>query len=148
MNGYLIFDNKSVIKSERLNEEIYNFLDNTFVIPSNFMYDVVKITDKYVARPDLLSLDVYGDDSYVDIICKLNGIANPFELNEGDVILLPGIYNIKQFVIKPKTESLEAENDKESTPRAKTKKEKRKPNEAIIGDKRFTIDTKKRVIIY
>jgi hypothetical protein len=148
MNSYLIFDNKSVIKSEHLNEEIYNFLDKTFIIPVSFIYDVVKITEKYVARPDLLSLDIYGDDSYVDIICKLNGIGNPFELNEGDTIILPNMGDIDNFIIMPNAESLEKETLKEISPKSKAKKEKRKPNDAIIGDKRFTIDTKKRVIIY
>lgn len=45
----------------------------------------------YVARPDLISLAVYGDDQYADLLCKINGISNPFELNENDVIIIPHV---------------------------------------------------------
>jgi hypothetical protein len=147
MNTYRIFNNKSVIKSEHLNEDIYNYLDKTFSIPNKFSYNVMKITDKYVARPDLLSLDVYGNDMYVDIICKLNGIGNPFELNIDDIVILPTYNDINNFIIKPNPNSLETKDNK-LAPNPKTKQEKRKPNDSILGDKRFTIDTKKRVIIY
>lgn len=43
----------------------------------------------YVARPDLISLAVYGTDEYGDMICKFNGISNPFELNEDMVLFIP-----------------------------------------------------------
>lgn len=146
MDGYLVFNDKSVIKSHYLNEDIYNFLDKTFEIPSSFKFDIIKVTSQYVARPDLLSYDIYGTDLYVDIICKLNDISNPFELNEGDMIVIPSAADIASFFVKP---IILEQNDKENNIlKAKQKQEKRKPNSAIVGDKRFTIDTKKRVIIY
>jgi hypothetical protein len=146
MDGYLVFNDKSVIKSHYLNEDIYNFLDKTFEIPSSFKFDIIKVTSQYVARPDLLSYDIYGTDLYVDVICKLNDISNPFELNEGDMIVVPSAADIASFFVKP---IILEQNDKENNIlKAKQKQEKRKPNSAIVGDKRFTIDTKKRVIIY
>lgn len=51
----------------------------------------IVVNEYYVARPDLISLAVYGNDEYGDMICKFNGIANPFELNEGMVIFIPPI---------------------------------------------------------
>lgn len=146
MDRYLVFKDKSIIKSNYLNEDVYNFLDKTFEIPTNFKFDIIKVSPQYVARPDLLSYDVYGTDLYVDVICKLNGISNPFELNEGDLIVIPSSADVSKFFVKP---IILEQNDKENNiPKAKQKQEKRKPNAAIIGDKRFTIDTKKRVIIY
>ena len=146
MDGYLVFNDKSVIKSHYLNEDIYNFLDKTFEIPSSFKFDIIKVTSQYVARPDLLSYDIYGTDLYVDVICKLNDISNPFELNEGDMIVIPSAADIASFFVKP---IILEQNDKENNIlKAKQKQEKRKSNSAIVGDKRFTIDTKKRVIIY
>lgn len=146
MDGYLVFNDKSIIKSHYLNEDMYNFLDKTFEIPSSFKFDVIKVTSQYVARPDLLSYDIYGTDLYVDVICKLNDISNPFELNEGDMIVIPSAADITSFFVKP---IILEQNDKENNIlKAKQKQEKRKPNSAIVGDKRFTIDTKKRVIIY
>ena len=51
----------------------------------------VQVEKYYIARPDLISLAVYGDDKYGDIICKINGISNPFELNEGMILYTPDI---------------------------------------------------------
>lgn len=148
MNNYLIFNNKNILKSEYLNEDIYNLLDMTFEIPENFSFDIIKVESKYIARPDLLSYDLYGTDMYVDILCKLNGISNPFELNEDDLIIIPSASDIEYFITKSKISEKETDKNNIITPKAKQKNEKRKPNDAIIGDKRFTIDTKKRVIIY
>lgn len=148
MDTYLTLENKSIIKSEYLNDEVYNLLDNTFNIPEYFIFDVIKVEPNYTARPDLLSYDIYGSDIYADIICKLNGISNPFEFNEGEVIVVPNISDIHNFIIKPSISELEKDTVVNNAPKAKQKQEKRKPNDAIIGDKRFTIDTKKRVIIY
>lgn len=53
--------------------------------------DPVVVNQYYVARPDLISLAVYGTDEYGDMICKFNGISNPFELNEDMVLLIPPI---------------------------------------------------------
>lgn len=52
---------------------------------------IVYVEKYYTARPDLISLAVYGDDKYGDIICKINGISNPFELNEGMYLYTPDL---------------------------------------------------------
>ena len=59
----------------------------------NFIYGgrIVYVEKYYTARPDLISLAVYGDDKYGDIICKINGISNPFELNEGMYLYTPDL---------------------------------------------------------
>ena len=53
--------------------------------------EFIRVTDDYVARPDLISLAVYGTDQYADILCKINGISNPFELNADMILLIPNI---------------------------------------------------------
>ena len=72
---------KNNFSSEYLGEEMINLLDTTFVIPEYYNYNIFEVTEEYVARPDLISYDAYGDEMYTDVICKLNGISNPFELN-------------------------------------------------------------------
>ena len=141
--------NKSEIKSKVLNEKIVNLLDKTLRIPYEFSYNIIEITSDYIARMDLLSKQLYGDIRYQDILCKLNGISNPFELNEGDLIVCPDIMDLQNFYYKEYPD----ERDPESTggikrPVPKGKKEKRKPNEAVIGDKRYKIDQTRKVIIY
>lgn len=141
--------NKSEIKSEVLNEKVVNLLDKTFRIPPEFDYNVVEITKDYIARMDLLSIQLYGTNKYQDVLCKLNGISNPFELNEKDIIVCPDISSISYFYYleNPDERDPEAEGTAKR-PIAKGKKEKRKPNEAVIGDKRFKIDPTRKVIIY
>ena len=141
--------NKSEIKSEVLGEKVVNLLDKTFRIPPEFDYNVVEITKDYIARMDLLSYQLYGTNKYQDILCKLNGISNPFELNEGDIIICPDISDISYFYYleNPDERDPDAEGAAKR-PTAKGKNEKRKPNEAVIGDKRFKIDQTRKVIVY
>lgn len=141
--------NKSEIKSEVLDEKVVNLLDKTFRIPDSFDYNVVEITKDYIARMDLLSYQLYGTNKYQDVLCKLNGISNPFELNEGDIIVCPKNSDISYFYYleNPDERDPDAEGSgKHPTP--KGKKEKRKPNEAVIGEKRFKIDPTRKVIVY
>lgn len=138
--------NKSTIVSDYLGEEIYNLLDQTFEIPADYSYNIFHVTEEYIARPDLISLDAYGDTMFGDVICKLNGISNPFELNEGMLIILPAPENILDFIVKPNPKELETYT--EIVPATKTKQSTRKTNEAILGDSRFKINPSDGVIIY
>lgn len=136
---------KSTIKSEYLNEEIYNLLDETFTFPNEgFDFNIFDVSKEYIARPDLISLDAYGDSMYTDVICKLNGISNPFELNEGMKIILPTPDYINKFTHDPIQEEINANE----TPSPKSKKETRAVNDAVVGDSRFKIDPTNGVIIY
>ena len=146
--NYLVLSNKTECKSEHLNDRMYNYLDTTFEIPEEFTYSLIQVTADYVARPDLISFKAYNDDSYADVICKLNGISNPFEINEGDVLVLPIFSELKRFLVTPNVAELHLDDGNIERPVAKKKTDKRKANEAVIGDKRFSIDKNKRIIIY
>lgn len=140
---------KENIYSDYLGEEIVNLLDKTFVIPEYYNYNIFEVTDEYIARPDLISYDAYNDTMYADVICKLNGISNPFELNKGMKLILPSPEDIMEFIVKPLSNEREISKANENEkPIAKTKKEKRKPSEALLGDSRFKIDKTRGVIIY
>lgn len=144
-----VINNKSTMFNEYLNDTIYNLLDKTFVIPETFEYNVLVVDGQYIMRPDLISLDAYGDTMYADVICKLNGV-NPFEVNQGMELILPSPEYITQFSVQPETDDLEVRNGGITayTPVAKSATEKRRPNEAIIGDKRFNIDPVNGVVVY
>lgn len=137
---------KNTINSNYLGEKIYNLLDKTFVIPSNYNYNIFEVTKEYIARPDLISYDVYNDTLYTDVICKLNGISNPFELNEGMKLIIPSPEDIMNFIIRSEEHQEDMEDSKE--PIAKQKQSKRKANETIIGDSRFRINQVDGIIIY
>lgn len=147
--NYTTLTFKSTFNSDYLQEELYDLLDKTFVIPDSYSYNIYEITQDYIARPDLISYDAYGDTMYADVLCKLNGISNPFELNEGMKLIIPSPEDIINFVVKPNSEESESViNSSSSIPIAKPKQSKRKANEAVIGDSRFKIDSASGVVIY
>lgn len=149
MLNYSVLDFKTEIKSDYLGENIFNLLDYTFEIPKSYSYNVFEVTEEYIARPDLISLDAYGDSMFGDIICKLNGISNPFELNVGMNLIIPSPEDILNFAIKPSIKDAD-ENWGPSIGKriTKTKKSKRQANDAIVGDVRFKIDKSTGIIIY
>lgn len=143
---HTVLNNKTQFYSEWLEDAIINLNDSTFVIPESFSYELLVVSEKYIARPDLLSRDIYGDAMYSDLLCKLNGISNPFELNQGMVLIIPSPAEIIDFMKKPSASDIEPTFS--NTPIAKQKSEKRKPNEAILSDRRFKIDKTRGVVIY
>lgn len=125
-----------------------DLMSKTFVFSTNFEYRLVEVTDLSVARPDILSQITYGSDQYGDLICKINGISNPLELNIGKILILPEPAYLKKFFTKETTDIDELSKDSTLRPTPKHKKEKRKSNEAIDGDVRYKIDSSNRIIVY
>ena len=119
----------------------------TFVIPDSYQYEIMEVSERYIARPDILSMDIYGDALYSDLLCKLNGISNPFELNKGMLIVVPSPDCIHDFMKQPTVEECDSVTNSPK-PVAKKKNEKRKANDAIVGDSRFKIDKSRGVVIY
>lgn len=153
--SYGTLEFKTKFKSDYLNEDVLNLLDTTFTIPYSYQYNIFEVTKDYIARPDLISYDAYGDSMYADILCKLNGISNPFELNEGMTLIIPSPDDIIKFAWRPDSNEKETgyadgsvNNDYKKPFTTKNKQSKRKANEAIIGDSRFKINTADGIIIY
>ena len=146
MLSYSTLNFKREIDSDYLGERIYNLLDDTFSIPDNYIYNVFTVTEEYIARPDLISLDAYGDTMFGDVICKLNGVSNPFEFNVGMKLIIPSPENIMDFTSRT-MDDWDA-TVTEYTSSTKTKQSPRQANEAILGDSRFKIDTTAGIIIY
>lgn len=149
MLPYLTLNFKNNIESEYLGENIVNLLDNTFDIPKLYSYNVFEVTKEYIARPDLIAYDAYGDSMHADIICKLNGISNPFELNEGMKLVIPSPENIMDFSVYPSQKDKDSNWGQSNNNKGKKNKQsKRQPNESIIGDTRFKVDAASGIIIY
>lgn len=143
-----IFENKTKIPSKQAGEELFNMLDKTFQIPSEYAFQIVEVTSDFIARPDLISRLYYNTEIYTDILCKLNGISNPFELNEGMRLVIPEQYELYKFYYNESASELDSSTTQSNTPVAKNKTDKRKPNEAVVGDKRYKVDSTKKVIVY
>ena len=155
MIKHTVLNNKKKIYSDWLQENIINLTDPTFQIPEKYEYEILEVTERYIARPDILSIDIYGDSLYSDLLCKLNGISNPFELNKGMIIVIPSPDCIMNFMKTPTTNECDesiststGDDNKDTKPIAKPKNSKRKANEAVIGDSRFKIDKTRGIVIY
>ena len=131
-------------------ENHYDLLYQTFRIPKDFKYNVYVVTDEYVARPDLLSLHVYGTVNYADVLCKLNGISNPFELNDGMYIVAPDANDIPLFytIDHSKEDAIQSGVTIDAKKLQKKKNETRRANEQVVGDRNFRIDRNSKIVIY
>ena len=143
-----ILYHKTTFHSDFLDEDIYNLLDRTYALPKDFNFKIFKVDqEKYIARPDLVSYEAYGDFMFADIICKLNGISNPFELNKDMILIIPSQDCVQNFIQAAPIREMESSNTEE-VPKPKQKTSKRASNDAVLGDKRFKIDSNKRIVIY
>ena len=79
--------------SQTINKEVKRLYNSNLIIVSR----------DYVCRPDLISLAAYGTDKYADIICKINGISNPFELNEDMIIICPYVDILNKLLVSNST---------------------------------------------
>ena len=94
--------------------EVVDLLEPTLIISNNspnFTVQQIVVVDEFTAmRPDLVSLAVYGDDKWTDLILKTNEISNPFSIEEGDYLVIleletaQGFYKSPPVVESPKTE--------------------------------------------
>ena len=153
MLEYKLLDHKPNLKKD--GEQYVDLLAKSFNETATASFNPIIVNKHYVARPDLISLVTYGDDKYADIICKLNGISNPFELNEDMVILLPNIEYLNDCVIRTTTPSQIIEDPKKDTIQLvdkynmqKRKDESRSPNQQVVGDSNFIIDKSLGVVFY
>lgn len=140
---------KETFFSQYAQEEMVDLLGGTFGVPVSYRCSIVPVDPGYEARTDLISKDVYGDDISADLIVKINGPSDPFEVNEGQYIALPSPGDTDRFIGTPEKAFSEAAiTAASSRPKAKAKRDKRKPNEAVLGDSRFNIDIQSSVVVY
>lgn len=153
MLNYRLINTKPLITVN--NKTYQDLLTKTIDDEKDWNANVVIVNKYYVARPDLISLAMYGDDKYADIICKINGISNPFELNEDDVLLIPNINYLNECLTKQRVPSEIISNPKKDfiqpidvNNKQKKKNELRSPNEQTIGESNYVIDKSLGIVFY
>lgn len=156
MLDYLILKNKRTVKRKGYDndEKQYDMLTKVVDNIDIPVRDVIIVNEYYVARPDLISLACYGDDKYADIICKFNGISNPFEINENDVLNIPSLNNLPQMFSKDMVASNFIKDDESNNivekeyPFQKYSDEKRSPAEQLVGEQNYVIDKSLGIVFY
>lgn len=153
MLEYLILENKPIIKLGK--ENAIDLLEKSLDLSKEYSGQFLKVNEYYVARPDLISLAMYGDDKFGDIICKINGISNPFELNEDVVLFIPDQESIYNILVtensQNRTEILKNDDNISILNKVGAQKAKnapRSPSEQIIGDYNYIVDKSLGIVIY
>lgn len=157
MLDYFTLKLKPIVTKESSSGESIEYKDllstiiNKDVTNMFYEYRIIEVTDDYIARPDLISLAIYGTDKYADIICKVNGISNPFELNTGMKLIIPDEKSFNTFLTVGKPTENISKNKSISgilSNNQKLRNEKRSPGEQTIGDYLFKIDRDNCIIYY
>ena len=81
----------------------------------------------------MISLAYYGDDRYGDLLCKINGISNPFEMNENDMLDIPSLETV-QFYSRPNKNASEIITKGSSISQSKKTKQKAVQQKATFFD--------------
>jgi hypothetical protein len=75
---------------------IFRFMERK----SEFVYKRHTVTEDQAARPDMIALEYYDDQSMTDVLLKFNGISDPFSIAPGDIIMIPvssiGFYKLER----------------------------------------------------
>ncbi len=129
-------------------DEYIDLLYKSFVIPDKFTYTVIKITKDYEFRPDLVSIAVYGNSSYADVLCKINGVCDIREMGVDKRLVIPDFNYISNFYnIEYESSIINTDGDSETNTQ-KLASETRKANEQVTGDSNFRINKDSKIIIY
>lgn len=140
-----------------------------------FMWDVDKddvvvrehvVREDEVTRPDLIAIEYYGGEQFVEYILKWNGISDPFSLQPGDVIEIPPQGLSTSILPRPvgiveednpiKNQFMQAKNDrlpKKDQRRLDALKKKYNkdillpPNVIALGKKNYKFDKEGNVIL-
>lgn len=180
MLEYKILEKKTPVRLIK-NGEIYNCIDllsDTYVRNIGIAGTPIIVNEYYIARPDLISQAMYGTDKYTDILCKINGISNPFELNENMMVFCPTVDYLTKLIksdVPPSalidknaskasgrnsngtTENNiqsklinknESTIEKQNSTTQKLKSERRSPAEQTIDDNNYIIDKSLGIVIY
>ncbi len=136
---------KNILKDEN-GEEYFDLSVPSFDFSNVSVKDFHLVTRDEEGRIDMICKQYYGNTMYIDVLCLMNHIYNPFSIKENDMIVIPEVAaNASQIYKKPEIPTwLEGEDAKSSKKSNKPKtnekdqsrvnriaaqKENRKPNE-------------------
>lgn len=167
---YNSIENKAIInkydKKSGYYQSMYDLMSESVYPLYNHLQDwdnwyqnarLIIVKKEYIARPDLISLAVYGTDEYADIICKINGIQNPFELMEDMTLICPSRTSVDEMINKTSQRSAgfissdDFETDNIANVDRGNKKllnERRSPAEATVNDFNYIINKDMGIVFY
>jgi len=95
---------KNRIIDQDTGEEYFDLSAPSFKYNVDFGVKAIHyVLQDQVGRVDKISDLYYGSTEYIDAICIVNNIFNPFSINEGDVLIIPNLNSEEQLYSRPKT---------------------------------------------
>jgi hypothetical protein len=98
--------------------------------------NVYRVPKEFSMRPDLISQAVYGNTMYAEYILKYNGYSNPFSIEEGDLVFIPELNQMKSNTKVEGSLSNEAEKIRNGYKYIDPTKVPKKTSETIDYDNR------------
>jgi hypothetical protein len=111
--NFKVFDFKPILLDEN-GDEYFDLSAPVFDYNSDTAKALVFVNQEYDGRADLIALDQFGDEGYLDSIMKVNNLYNPFAVEEGQFLLIPSVTAGSPYYTKPAQVQLPA-NDPETT---------------------------------
>ena len=93
---------KNKLTEERTGEFYYDLTAPSFIYDSDLgvkALHYVKIDQ--IGRIDKISEIYFGSGEFIDAICVVNNIFNPFSVNEGDVLVIPNLSRQDLVYLRP-----------------------------------------------
>jgi hypothetical protein len=95
---------KNKLIDENNGENYFDLTAPSFVYDANAGIKALHyVTIDQVGRIDKISELYFGTSEYVDAICIINNIFNPFSVNEGDFLVIPNLSREDLFYRRPNT---------------------------------------------
>lgn len=97
---------KNTLVDDKTGEQYFDLSAPSFKYVSEYGIKAVHyVTQNQAGRIDLVSDLYFGTGEYIDAICIINNIFNPFSVEEGDILVIPNLSNPDLFYQRPKTAS-------------------------------------------
>ena len=119
---------KNKLSVEKTGEQYYDLSAPSFSYKRELGVKAVHyVTVDQAGRIDKISELYFGTGAYVDAICVVNNIFNPFSLSEGDILAIPQLQNEGLVYSRPNpasrpSETLDQSRIQRLIQKAKTKK--------------------------
>lgn len=95
---------KNTLIDEEAGESYFDLTAPSFKYISEYgIKSIHYVAFDQAGRIDLVSEQYFGTSEYVDAICIVNNIFNPFSVEEGDILIIPNLKNPQLFYSRPKT---------------------------------------------
>lgn len=102
---------KNKLSIEKTGEQYYDLSAPSFKYKRELGVKAIHyVTVDQAGRVDKISQQYFGTGAYIDAICIVNNIFNPFSVSEGDILAIPQLKNEGLVYMRPNAASRPSES--------------------------------------